>query len=278
MSVTRQHSNVFSWGWDLLKEKERYKDWGSWMVNARNRFIMVTKKDRPRVKPIRKVNYKGLDAPVYVRLGSPDLWVLDELFNTDEYKVVVQTNMGEVKQIVDLGANAGMSIRFWLSKWPEARVIGVEPDDLNFEVAQLNANQHRSGANVQLVKACVAGREKTVTLDRSHHESMYAMTDSPANGAASGDTIPALPLEKILAQCNALPMIDLLKVDIEGAEREVFKACAPWIKRVRHIILEVHPPYTTEELLADLAANGQRFSVIDRHRSEPNDIAFLRAE
>ena len=88
----------------------------------------------------------------------------------------------------------------------------------------------------------------------------------------------ALPLEKILEQCNALPVIDLLKVDIEGAEREVFKASAPWIRRVRYIVLEVHPPYTTEELLADLEANGQKFRVIDRHRSEPNEIAFLRAE
>ncbi|GEM_PF-1709615 len=276
---TRVHSNPISWAWDLLKERDRYKDWGSWIVNARNRFVMVTQNDRPRRKPIKKVNYKKLEAPVFVRLGSPDLWVLDELFSTNEYQDVAKADLGEVRQIVDLGANAGMSIRFWLNRWPDARVIGVEPDEFNFEVAKLNAGQHRGGANVALVRACVAGHERTVTLDRSHHESMYVMTDASGGGGGGGqtETIPALPLEKILAQNNSLPMIDLLKVDIEGAEREVFENCAPWIKRVRHMVLEIHPPYTTEQLLADCERNGGRFRIVTRHPSAPNEVTFFSA-
>jgi FkbM family methyltransferase len=289
MAATRVHSNVFSWAIDLLRERERYRDWSSWLVNARNRVIMLTRKNRPRVKPIRLVRYKALEQPVFVRLGSPDLWVLDELFTSDEYQAVLKADLGEVRQIVDLGSNAGISIRFWLSRWPDAKVIGVEPDDQNFEVCKLNAGQHRGGRNVSLVRACVAGRERTVTLDRSHHESMYAMTDAPAPGAGPGDgggsatqdgpdAIPALPLTKILDQCGALPTIDLLKCDIEGAEREVFEACAPWIGRVRHMVLEVHPPYTVEALLADCERNGRRFRVLDRHPSPPNEIVFLKAE
>ena len=74
-------------------------------------------------------------------MGSPDLWILDELFRGGEYKAVVESDLGDVRQIVDLGANAGISIRYWLNRWPDARVIGVEPDEFNFELAGLNARQ-----------------------------------------------------------------------------------------------------------------------------------------
>lgn len=280
MAATHAHSNVFSWALDLLRERERYCDWSSWFVNARNRVIMITQKNRPRVKPIRMVRYKALEKPVYVRLGSPDLWVLDELFMGDEYKAVVRTDLGDVRQIVDLGANAGMSIRFWLNRWPDAKVIGVEPDDQNIEVCGLNAGQHRGGANVSLVQACVAGHERAVILDRTHHESMYAMTEvssAAKQTPETGDTISALTLPTILERCNALPTIDLLKVDVEGAEREVFESCAPWIGRVRFMVLEIHPPYSVEQLLSDCERNGRRFSIIDRHPSPPNEIVFLKA-
>jgi FkbM family methyltransferase len=266
---------VIPWTREVLAERKRFKDTGSWITSVRNRVIMLTANRTPGRKRIVQVNYAALETPVCVRMGSPDLWVLEEIFDRGEYKRVGDYDLGPVKQIVDLGANAGMSIRYWLHRWPDAKVIGVEPDEFNFEVASLNAGQHRGGKNVRMVRACVAGSERTVSLDRANNETKYVMTDA-GDGAGTGG-IPALPMTKILKENDALSMIDLLKVDIEGAEREVFENCADWIGRVRHMVLEIHPPYTVEKLLEVCARNGRTFEIIERHPSEPNEVVFLRA-
>jgi FkbM family methyltransferase len=278
MLKAARHTNVVSWAWSALRERRHFKDWSSWTVDFRNRLLMVTKARRAPVLPIKKVRHAALEQPVFVRLGNTDLWVLSEIFVGNEYKAVVEADLGDVRQIVDLGTNAGISIRYWLKRWPDAQIIGVEPDGENYKVARLNADQHRGGAGVKLIKACVAGEEKMVMLDRSAHESMYSMKDAGGAPLSSQEGIPAYPLEKILVMGGSLPMVDLLKVDIEGAEQEVFASCEPWIKRVRHMVLEVHPPYTTEQLLADCERNGQRFKIIERHASPPNEVVFLAAD
>lgn len=264
---------VLPWIGMVLAERRRFKNTGSWITSVRNRVIMLTRPHRPGRKRIVRVDFAGLDAPVHVRMGSPDLWILDEIFRAGEYKAVVQSDLGDVRQIVDLGSNAGISIRYWLKRWPDARVIGVEPDEFNFEVAGLNAREHRGGANVQMVQACVAGSERLVSLDRGNNETKYMMSDEPAPSGG----IQALTLSRILASCNALPTIDLMKIDIEGAEREVFEHCADWIGRVRHMVIEVHPPYSVEELLAACARNGRAFEILERHSSPPNEVVFCRA-
>lgn len=271
--TTRIHNNPLSWAIDLLRERPRYRDWRSWLVNARNRVIIIRHGHLPGEKPIHRVNYAALSEPVYVRMGSTDLWVLDELFVTDEYRDVVTADLGPVRQIVDLGANVGISIRFWLQRWPDARIIGVEPDANNFMVANMNAQAHRGGANVRLVRACVAGSERRVSLDRSRHESMYTMVEADEGGET--DSVPAYPMTRILADQQAAEEIDLLKCDIEGAEREVFADCREWIGRVRNMILEVHPPYSVEELLSDCERNGTRFEIRARHDSPPNEVVLL---
>jgi hypothetical protein len=63
--------------------------------------------------------------------------------------------------------------------------------------------------------------------------------------------------------------VDLLKCDIEGAEREVFSACAPWINRVRIAIIECHRGLRSDDLLQLIEANGGCFELVDR---QPNDV------
>ena len=55
--------------------------------------------------------------------------------------------------------------------------------------------------------------------------------------------------------------IDLLKCDIEGAERELFEDCRSWIAQVNAIVIELHPPYTLTDLLVALKRGGADFQV-----------------
>ena len=93
--------------------------------------------------------------------------------------------------------------------------------------------------------------------------------------AAIGEPVDALPLSEILEQCHAEPAIDILKVDIEGAEKQLFANCADWIGRVRSIMIELHPGYTTEMLLEDLQRGGADFKIEWTNQTAGNPLRFL---
>ena len=56
--------------------------------------------------------------------------------------------------------------------------------------------------------------------------------------------------------------IDLLKCDVEGAERELFESCSSWLPHIRLASVECHHPYTQEDLLSALRANGVDVDVL----------------
>lgn len=192
--------------------------------------------------------------PVYLRLGSSDGFVLEEIFITRVYEPATsRAELAPVKQIIDLGANAGFSVRLWRRCYPDASVIAVEPDAGNFRACQLNVG---NANHAQLVQACISAKPGQVHLDRTNEECAFTMTDK-----CMGEPIEAITVPMLLERCRAEPVIDILKVDIEGAEREVFANCSDWIARVRAIIIELHPPYTAQMFHDDLSRAGAQFTV-----------------
>jgi hypothetical protein len=69
-------------------------------------------------------------------------------------------------------------------------------------------------------------------------------------------------------------MVDYLKVDIEGAESELFKAGGSWSERVRVLKVEVHERYSVAECIADLSRLAFSASVDARH---PAAVVACRA-
>jgi len=66
-----------------------------------------------------------------------------------------------------------------------------------------------------------------------------------------------------ILQTHGIGILDLLKCDIEGAEREVFAACDAWIGRVRCMVVEVHDGLGIPELAHALARAGGRFESVE---------------
>ncbi len=203
-------------------------------------------------------------SPFHLRVHTTDFLVLHEIFVDDEYRVPLTYPLGQLRQILDLGANIGLFTRYICKQYPNCKVIAVEPDEDNCRMYALNAKAADLGHRSVLIQACVASSARSVTLNRNGGEWGYRMQDADA----AVDTIPAMPLEEILAKGNANDEIDLLKSDIEGAECEVFANCAPWISRVRNIIIELHGTYTSDDFLNDIRRNGGHFKVLcprDKH-------------
>lgn len=210
---------------------------------------------------------RDLDPPLHMRLGSTDGFVAEEVFLRNVYGAVRSAAPAETRSVLDLGANVGFSAMLWHAWWPAATIWAGEPDGANLDVLHLNVAPFAS--QVHVIRACAVGTPRPVELDRNHGAAAFRrreVTDP------TGIHLPGRSVAELL-DTHAIADLDLLKCDIEGAEREVFANCHAWIGRVRCMVVELHDDYGVAELEDCVVQGGGRF---ERMESGDPTIAILR--
>lgn len=199
-------------------------------------------------------------APIYVRLGTSDVGFCDQILRRGAYDLPL-TRSPQV--IVDAGANIGLASRFFAARYPQARILALEPASANCE--QLCKNV-AGVSGITPVRAALwrAPGEVDIFNPTGRHGAFRTQRGASVRGAAI-ERAPAVTVSGLMASYD-LPQIDLLKVDIEGAEREVFADAADWIDRVGVIIIELHDRFQRGCALSFYTAT-QGFEV-EQHRGE----------
>jgi len=138
-------------------------------------------------------------------------------------------------RILDCGANVGVASLFFLRRYPHARITALEADPTLFAIldANLNANAAQTVERKHVAVWTTAG---SLTF-RSEGSDSGMIESLP--GAVDGRSVvvPSLRLRDLIAGERA---IDLLKLDIEGAEDVVLADCEPVLDRVRAIVMDLH--------------------------------------
>ncbi len=182
-------------------------------------------------RPAMRVRWTGPSGRLSALVGDlSELRALSEIFVDQPYAA---HGIGEVRTIVDLGANAGLSVLYFKARWPGARVLAVEPNPKTFERLVANTRHLR---DVQCVQAAVAAEEGPITLYTGAESWASALTPSDQRAEAHvvrGVTLDALALE------YGLDHVDLMKVDIEGSEGSALPA-ARSLDGVGRLIFEFH--------------------------------------
>jgi FkbM family methyltransferase len=207
----------------------------------------------------------------YVRLGTTDWSTFRITFVFDEYGFVGE-QIPTLKTVVDLGANIGDSTRYFMEAYPGAEIVAIEPDLGNFEMCRKNVARLTKAGRVNCKQCFVGAEAGHAGVDRSEGEWSYAMDRS----ATAAEKIPVVTMSDLMQEFH-FSEVDLLKVDIEGAEVELFQDCSGWISRIRHIAIETQPPYSVALLEKDLAAAGAAF--VKLHHAAPDgyhELALFR--
>jgi FkbM family methyltransferase len=220
-----------------------------------------------------QVRLRSQSAPFHLRLSSTDWLVLEEIFQKDEYTIVREA-IKDAGWIIDLGANAGYSLRYWQTLFPKARIVAMEPGPDNCTVCSMNIGTAGLDSQVTLLQAGVgAVRQRMRLVDAGDGEWAYR-----TERAKSGDglSVDVLPLSEVLEDHAKGQRIDLLKCDIEGAEKELFEDCRAWIGRVNAIVIEIHPPYSLQALMFALERAGASFEIAAQTNQKACPVALLR--
>jgi FkbM family methyltransferase len=194
-------------------------------IRAGNRYNLVSRTTRVEKAP-------GTLHPVAMRVGgSSDPMVFDQIFINAELADLTSRVRG-ARVIVDLGANVGYSSVFFLNAFPDAFVLAVEPDPQNLAPY---------GDRARLVKAAVWSNPGRLVLSRGAFRNgmEWATQVRPAQSDETAD-VEALDVQSLLQMCPQ-PVIDILKIDIEGSEAVLFGPGAEgWLKCVRNFCVEIH--------------------------------------
>ena len=150
------------------------------------------------------------------------------------------TPSGEQPLFLDCGANIGVSVMEWKTRWPQSQIICFEPDPFAFAILQKNMDENDI-PGVRCVNAAVSDCDDTATI----YGEISAGGDARGNSidAAWGNrdgstqtTVTCTRLSSYIADRD----VSFLKLDIEGAEQRVLSEIADHLDRVQAIYVEVH--------------------------------------
>jgi FkbM family methyltransferase len=269
----RALSLAFRRVWGQRGHYRRQRDWWLRYYNGVvNRFGGVL--PLPGRGKVWELQVRGLDGPVHVRQGSADWGVLKEVVFDGEYDFAADRLAGEeLRQIVDLGANVGLAARYWLHRFPGADLIAVEPSGPCLEVCRRNVVSAPGGGRRSFVNACVSDREGSAWLDISRGPVLSHLTRS---GGPNRLPVECLSVDQVLARGGSRHRIDLVKCDVEGSEREIFRDCSGWIRRVRYLVVELHGGYRHRDLEADLRRGGAHCELLAlKPKRDPVEVALF---
>ena len=136
-------------------------------------------------------------------------------------------------RIIDAGANIGLSIREFLKQYPRAEVAGIEPAANNFSILRRNTETF---AGIRLFHAGLWYRDEELHIENPDAQPWsYRISPESTEGAV----LPGLTVDQVLDRMG-WDRCEILKLDIEGAEREILTHSSSWIDKVDCILVETH--------------------------------------
>lgn len=155
--------------------------------------------------------------------------------------------------IIDVGANIGLASIFFMRRFTSASIMAIESDPKICSILRENI-QAFGGHDVEVIQAAAWDANETVTFSADH-------ADGGRISSAGETQVNGIRLRDLIAGRD----IDLLKIDIEGAESRVLLDCSDALGAVRRVFVEYHSqskcPQELSRLLQVFEGGGFRYHI-----------------
>ncbi|MCF8044280.1 MAG: FkbM family methyltransferase [Desulfarculaceae bacterium] len=172
----------------------------------------------------------GTDTKIRLRSFSSDIDVFEQIFIDEDYRFDVNF---EPKTIVDAGANIGLSAIYFALAFPGADIMALEPESTNYELLETNTEEF---PHITPIKKGLWYKNSRLNITNPD-EAKFSF--SLEENDKSPDAVDGVTVDSLIQE-HGLETIDILKIDIEGAEKEVFAEKPAWLSRVKIIFIELH--------------------------------------
>lgn len=187
----------------------------------------------------------GLATPLQLRRETSDADVFDQIFLQQFYDwgrfetyrgwvaAAYERALAEGTRpfILDAGANIGLSAIWYAARYPAALIYAIEPDEANFSMLRANVQGHD---NIVPIKGALWNRRAKVEIGNAGAPAWSIRVRESTSG-----TIDAYGVADVMRMANATRIL-VAKIDIEGAEKVLFRENTDWMQLTDSIAIELH--------------------------------------
>jgi FkbM family methyltransferase len=211
--------------------------------------------------------------------SSVDIYT--EIFKERGHSVLQQFSGKKDKVIIDVGANEGFYTLKMKQNNPEAKIISVEANPLNFEILRKNVKSNKLNKVILVKKALTSKVGKfsfeivpevgcISALDIGLQERPWLKKEKIKKVVVDGITL------KKLCDVHKIEDIDILKLDVEGAEMDILSSSRIILPRIKKIVVEYHTPKLKQDVKKFLGANQFRLIAEEGSDKRCRDLYFIR--
>ncbi|MFT6246319.1 MAG: FkbM family methyltransferase [Salibacteraceae bacterium] len=185
------------------------------------------------------------------------LGMYNEIIYQENYKFKAKS---QKPVIIDCGANIGISLLYFQKLYPEAELVGIEADPNVRKL--LDENLKTVGCEAKIIEKALwstSGETLQFGSQGGDSGSLFSTKNSI--------DVETIGIKDLLSPYDH---IDLLKIDIEGAEYETLLNCGDELKKVDFLFIEFHSfpskPQGLEDILKITTESGFRYKILPAKR------------
>ncbi len=181
------------------------------------------------------------------------VWQFKEIFVDESYKFNSQNN---APVIFDCGANVGTSCLYFKNLFPNSKITAFEADSAIAKILKSNLQKNNFN-DIEIIDKAVWINNNgiEISLEGADGASIYSESQNKIK-------VDSIRLKDFLEKEIS---IDMLKMDIEGAEVEVLKDCGESLSKIKNLFIEYHSflngSQDLDEILNLLKNNGFRYFI-----------------
>lgn len=177
-----------------------------------------------------------LKVPFILRDNKSDKPIFFQVFHEKQYDLY-GVDFPDALKIIDGGANIGCASVYFSIRFPQAEILAIEPEKNNFSLLKRNTESYK---NIHCLQAGIWNQIGKLSIANPEGSASEFMVD---NNLQNDNMITSMTIQSLLDLQN-WDEVDIIKLDIEGAEKEVFSANdLSWLKKVKVLIIELHDRY-----------------------------------
>ncbi len=192
--------------------------------------------ENPR-NELSKIKEDWIEFPFYIRSSTLDEGTYREVFLHKWYDFNVKRTPGV---IIDAGAHIGLVSIYLANKFPDSKIYAIEPEYNNFKLLKKNIASYKK---IIPIRAALWNKNESIdVIDTGRGNNSFMTCEKYRDYDKSKEyyyTTEGMTVDSLMKK-ESIKHIDILKMDIEGAEKEVFTNCSSWINKVDTIIIELH--------------------------------------
>lgn len=206
------------------------------------------------------------DVKVWLRRGTSDFAVFRQCLLDRHYRLVSHVASRCFPSlaswsIVDGGANIGLSALYFGRIFPGCRLWCLEPDSANRALCRANLDANGLEQVGVFGDALWSGRARLSLRGDFRDGRSWSRAVGPPDSSSDTSGVQGIGVFELLERVGA-GSLDLLKLDIEGAEEAVFadpQDVATWLPRVSMMAIEIHSRRARDLVTRELERHGFRF-------------------